>query len=96
MHQIYSLRYGTIPIVSAVGGLYDTVDDLDVETGEGTGFILDELSAKSIVKTVKKAVAYFKKKEQWQELQKRVMEEDFSWELSAKRYLDVYDRALNE
>ena len=96
LHQIYSLRYGTIPIVSAVGGLFDTVEDLDVETGEGTGFILDELSAKSIIKTVKKALAYYKKKEQWEELQKRVMEEDFSWELSAKRYLDVYSRALNE
>lgn len=96
LQQIYSLRYGTIPIVSAVGGLFDTVDDLDVETGEGTGFILEQLSAKSIVKAVKKAVAYYKKKEQWAELQKRIMEEDFSWELSAKRYLDVYSRALNE
>lgn len=96
LNQIYSLKYGTIPIVSAVGGLFDTVDDLDLETGEGTGFIIEKLTAKHIVKAVKKAVRYFKKKEAWAETQKKIMEEDFSWEISAKRYVDIYDRVINE
>lgn len=96
LNQIYSLKYGTIPIVSAVGGLFDTVDNLDEENNEGTGFIIEKLSAKEIVKNVKKALAYYKKKDQWAELQKRVMAEDFSWEISAKRYLDIYDRVINE
>jgi starch synthase len=59
LNQIYSLKYGTIPIVSAVGGLFDTVDDLDLETGEGTGFIIEKLTAKYIVKTVKKSSKIF-------------------------------------
>lgn len=96
LHQIYSLKYGTIPIVSAIGGLFDTVDELDTETGDGTGFILEDLSAKKIVDGVKKAISYYKKREEWIELQKKVMSEDFSWEISAKRYVDVYHRALNE
>lgn len=96
LHQIYSLKYGTVPIVSAVGGLFDTVDDMDEESGDGTGFIIDPLTPQDIVKTVKRAVSYFKDEEKWTELQKKIIEEDFSWEISAKRYLDVYERALNE
>jgi len=96
LNQIYSLKYGTVPIVSAVGGLFDTVEDLDEENDEGTGFIIETLSAKEIVKAVKRAVDYYKKTEQWTNLQKRIMEEDFSWEISAKRYLDIYNRITSE
>lgn len=95
LNQIYSLKYGTIPIVSAVGGLFDTVEDLDEDGGEGTGFIIDTLTAKDLVKAVKRAVAYFKKQDKWRELQQRVMDEDFSWEISAKRYIDIYDRVVS-
>ena len=96
LNQIYSLKYGTIPIVSSVGGLFDTVDDLSEDATDGTGIILEELSAKAIVKAVKKAIELFKDKERWVEIQKRIMEEDFSWEISAKRYLDIYDRVLSD
>jgi starch synthase len=96
LNQIYSLKYGTVPIVSAVGGLFDTVEDLDEDNNEGTGFIIENLNEKEIVKSVKRAVNFFKKKDQWIELQKRIMEEDFSWEISANRYLDIYDRVINE
>lgn len=96
LNQIYSLRYGTIPIVSSVGGLFDTVDDLSEDATDGTGIILEELSSKAILKSVKQAIDLYKNKEQWQEVQKRIMEEDFSWEISAKRYLDIYDRVLSD
>ncbi len=96
LNQIYSLKYGTVPIVSSVGGLFDTVDDLDEQSGEGTGFIIEDLNADGIVKAVKKAIDYYKKKEKWQELRQRIMDEDFSWEYAAKRYLDIYDRVVNE
>jgi len=96
LNQIYSLKYGTVPVVSAVGGLYDTVEDLDEETNEGTGFLLDELSAKALVKALKRALKLYKKKEKWTELQKRIMQEDFSWEYSAKRYLDIYNQVVGE
>jgi len=96
LNQIYSLKYGTIPVVSAVGGLFDTVDNFDEESDEGTGFIIEKLAAKELIKTVKKAIALFKKKDKWLALQKRIMAEDFSWEISAKRYVDIYDRLINE
>ncbi len=96
LNQIYSLKYGTIPVVSSVGGLFDTVDDLDEDLSEGTGIIIEELSGKGIVSAVKRAISYFKDKEKWVEVQKRIMEEDFSWELSAKRYLDIYERVLSD
>jgi len=96
LNQIYSLRYGTIPIVSTVGGLFDTVDDLDEESGEGTGILIEDLSVKGIVAAVKRGLAYYKQKEKWEELQKRIMDEDFSWEISAKRYLDIYERVITD
>ncbi|MEJ2052611.1 MAG: glycogen/starch synthase [Calditrichaceae bacterium] len=96
LNQIYSLKYGAIPVVSAVGGLFDTVDDLDDESNDGTGVILEKLTAKEIVKAVKKAIALYKDKNKLVEFQKRIMDEDFSWEISAKRYLDIYDRVVNE
>ena len=96
LNQIYSLKYGTIPVVSAVGGLFDTVDDFGDESNDGTGFIIEKLTTKGIVRAVKKAVAFYKKKDQLTEFQKRIMDEDFSWEVSAKRYLDIYDRVINE
>ena len=95
LNQIYSMRYGTVPIVSPVGGLFDSVEDIDEQTGEGTGFVMEDLSSKSLLKAVNRALQYYKNKERWLELQKRIMEEDFSWDISAKRYLDIYDRVLN-
>lgn len=96
LNQIYSLKYGTVPVVSAIGGLYDTVEDLDEESNEGTGFLLEELSAKAIKKALKRAIKHYKNKEKWLELQKRIMAEDFSWEYSAKRYLDIYNQVVGE
>ena len=96
LNQIYSLKYGTIPIVSSVGGLFDTVDDFEEDGSEGTGIILEDLNSEAIIKAIKRAVDLYKNKELWQELQKRIMKEDFSWELSAKRYLDIYERTLND
>ncbi len=96
LNQIYSLRYGTVPVVSAVGGLFDTVEDLDEESGEGTGFIMTDLTAEALLKAMKRAIAYYKKKDKWRDLQIRIMDEDFSWEVSAKRYLDIYERIIND
>lgn len=96
LNQIYSMRYGTVPIVSAVGGLYDSVEDIDEETGEGTGFIIEKLTPEDTLKAIKRALKYYQDKEKWQNLQKRIMEEDFSWDYAAKRYLDIFDRLVND
>ncbi len=94
LNQIYSLRYGTIPVVSPIGGLLDTVEDFDPKTNEGTGFVMESLTSKSLLSAIGKAIKLYKEKEKWQDLQKRIMQEDFSWEISAKRYLDIYNRMV--
>ncbi|MGD9898291.1 MAG: glycogen synthase [Calditrichaceae bacterium] len=96
LNQIYSMKYGTIPIVSAVGGLYDTVDDIDMESGDGTGFLIESLSSKGIIDAVKKALSLYRNKKVWADLQKRVMVEDFSWEVSANRYVDIYEKVITD
>jgi len=96
LNQIYSLKYGTIPIVAEVGGLVDTVDEIDPGSGDGTGFYIQDLSAKGIVATVKNALAYLKDAEKCENTRKKIMEEDFSWDYSAKRYVDIYERIMGE
>ncbi|RMD87678.1 MAG: glycogen synthase GlgA [Calditrichaeota bacterium] len=96
LNQIYSMRYGTIPIVSPIGGLFDSVEDIEEESGEGTGFVMAKLSKEELKKAIERALQLFTNKEVWAAIQKRIMEEDFSWDLSAKRYVDIYDRVINE
>jgi starch synthase len=96
LNQIYSLKYGTIPIVSEIGGLVDTVEEIDPETGEGTGFFIRDLTPESIVDAVKVALDYLKDEEKCANTRKRIMEEDFSWDYSAKRYVDIYERIMSE
>ncbi len=88
--QLYSLRYGTIPIVRAVGGLRDTVSPVDRVAGSGTGFMFSELSAAALVDAVERAVRLFADTTQWQALVKRAMQQDFSWDHSAAQYLTLY------
>jgi starch synthase len=84
--QLISLRYGTIPLVFKTGGLADTVNSEN-------GFIFDNYSKLELVKTVKKAIAAFKKKPSWNKLVAKAIKCNFSWELSAKKYLDLYAKA---
>lgn len=92
LNQMYSLKYGTIPIVRATGGLEDTVRDY--KDNEGTGFKFKEYSASALVEKVKEALAVYKDKKAWAELQRRAMAGNFSWEESAKRYLELYRLAI--
>jgi len=95
LNQMYSLLYGTIPIVRKTGGLADTVENYNELTGEGTGFVLENLTPQSIYDTVGwAAYAWFNKKEHIKKMQIRGMEQQFGWDTSAKRYEDVYKSAL--
>jgi len=97
LNQMYSLLYGTLPIVRRTGGLADTVQNYNQETGEGTGFMFDELTPQSVFDTVGWAVyAWYNKKDHILAMQKRAMVQDFSWESSAEGYLEVYGRALGK
>jgi len=84
--QLIALRYGTIPLVFKTGGLADTVNAQN-------GFIFDEYSKEALVKTIKKSIASFKEKAKWGELVKKAMQYNFSWEASAKKYLELYAQA---
>ncbi len=95
LNQIYSMKYGTLPIVRAVGGLDDTVENYDEATGNGTGFKFYEASAHAIYYTVGWAIStYFDRKKHMKKLIKNAMLKDFSWEKSAKMYEDLYINAI--
>jgi starch synthase len=93
LNQIYSLKYGTIPIVRATGGLDDTIEPWDARTGKGTGFKFYEYSGESLLLTVKAALQAFRDEASWQVLMRNGMTRDFSWGSSAREYLKVYERA---
>jgi starch synthase len=88
LNQIYSLKYGTIPVVRATGGLDDTVRGYGA--GRGTGFKFTEYSAPALTAKITEAVEVFKDKAAWRGLQRRAMREDFSWRRSAERYMELY------
>jgi starch synthase len=93
LNQIYSLKYGTVPIVRATGGLDDTIDPWDARSGKGTGFKFTEYSGESLLLTVKEALQAFRDKTSWQVLMRNGMGKDFSWGASAREYGKIYDRA---
>jgi len=96
LNQIYSLKYGTIPVVRATGGLDDTIRKFDPETGKGNGFKLAEYSPKALIEAVEKALAVYQNRKLWLRLVKNAMKEDFSWKKSALRYGEIYNRALSK
>jgi starch synthase len=95
LNQMYSLNYGTIPVVRNTGGLADTVKNFNQETGEGTGFMFDDLTPQAIYNTVGWAVwAYYNRRSQIETMRRRGMEMDFSWEKSAQKYIGLYEETL--
>ena len=95
LNQMYSLAYGTIPIVRNTGGLADTVQNYNQKTGEGTGFMFDYLSPNSIYDTVGWAVwAWYNRRKDIEAMRLRGMEQDFSWKKSALQYTELYRKAM--
>ncbi len=93
LNQIYSLKYGTVPIVRATGGLDDTIEPWDAASGRGTGFKFTEYTGEALLASVEEALAAFKNTSSWQKLMRNGMNKDFSWSASAKEYARVYERA---
>ena len=87
LNQIYSLRYGTVPVVRATGGLDDTIE-------EGTGFKFAEYSGQALLGAVRAAIRAFSDEIGWQETMRRGMRKDFSWKASAASYSALYRRLL--
>jgi starch synthase len=94
LNQMYSLRYGTVPVVRATGGLDDTVKQVDHATGEGTGFKFEAYTADAFVSTLRYALTWYRRPETWRRIQQAGMREDHSWDASAREYVRVYDRAI--
>jgi len=95
MNQLYSLRYGTIPIVYKTGGLADTIEEIDLEKNSGNGIIFEKYTSKELTKAIKRAIRLYKKQEYWLDILKRIMAEDHSWDSSTEKYLEVYTTMLN-
>ena len=93
LNQIYSLKYGTVPVVRATGGLDDTIENFDATTGKGTGFKFHEYSGEALLETIHRALQVYQDKTAWTQLMKNGMAKDFSWTASAKEYVKVYERA---
>jgi starch synthase len=93
LNQIYSLKYGTVPIVRATGGLDDTIEPWDARTGKGTGFKFSDYTGEALLATIKQALLAYRDPSSWQTLMRNGMSRDFSWGASAREYGKIYDRA---
>ncbi len=93
LNQIYSLKYGTIPIVRATGGLDDTIEPWDARTGKGTGFKFTDYTGEALLATIKQALLAYRDPSSWQTLMRNGMARDFSWGASAREYGKIYERA---
>ena len=95
LNQMYSLRYGTVPVVRATGGLDDTVRNWNGEARTGNGFKFREASGSALLKALGRALGVYRRPEDWRLLQSDGMAQDFSWEASARQYVKVYERAMH-
>lgn len=94
LNQIYSLKYGTIPIVRKTGGLADTVELYDWEKQSGTGFVFSEYTAQALDWAINYALETFKNKPAWKKIVLNAMKQDFSWDHQIKEYLKLYKNML--
>jgi starch synthase len=90
LNQMYSQRYGAVPIVRATGGLNDTVVDVDEGPDAATGFKFSDYTPDALVRTVDRALGLFPNSQRWKGIQRNGMKQDFSWDVSAREYVKVY------
>ncbi len=92
--QMYALKYGAVPIVRSVGGLADSIKEFNRKTMKGTGFKFKPFTPDHLYQAVQKAMSVYRKKNQWQTLTANDMTADFGWDRAAKKYCQLYRRAL--
>ena len=93
LNQMYSLRYGTPPVVNYTGGLADTVIDATPDTLKdktANGFVFNDVSGEALLSAIKRALAIYKKPEQWQQICETAMRQELGWESSARKYQELY------
>jgi starch synthase len=94
LNQMYSLRYGTVPVVRATGGLDDTIESYDPASDRGNGFKFSAYDAEPLLATLQRALTLYRDRAAWERLMWRGMQADFSWAKSAQAYTDLYAKAL--
>jgi starch synthase len=94
LNQIYSLKYGTVPVVHATGGLDDTVEEFRPTQGTGTGFKFDGYSSERLLAAIDRALMTFQYKEAWKRLMRNGMARDYSWQQPAREYAAVYEEVV--
>jgi starch synthase len=94
LNQMYSLRYGTVPVVRAVGGLADTVHDYAPGDVNSTGFVFTDYTGRALLEALGRALALYRDPARWRAVQLAAMREDNSWDHSAKEYVTIYERAI--
>lgn len=93
LNQLYSLRYGTVPIVRRTGGLADSVRHFDPATGQGTGIVFNDYDATAVQWAVNHALDLYQQKGHWRRLVQNGMAQDFSWHRQVQRYVEQYEQA---
>jgi len=94
LNQMYSLRYGTVPVVRATGALDDTVTQVDPSTVKGRGFKFSAYTPEALLETLRTALAWYNRPDAWRRIQQAGMRQDHSWNVSAREYVKVYERAV--
>lgn len=96
LNQMYSLRYGTLPVVRSTGGLADTVERWDPKTRKGTGFVFYDFKSEALLDTLRHALEVWQDRDAWSTMQQTGMGQDFSWDAQVTRYEDLYSAILSE
>ncbi len=96
LNQMYSLKYGTIPIVRETGGLADTIQNANPSRGTGNGFVFKSYNSKEMLNTIKFALEVYRDKNVWEVLMLKGMRQDFSWNASAQQYIELYNKAIEK
>lgn len=94
LNQMYSLKYGTVPVVRATGGLDDTITDYSANPKNGNGFKFERADTYDFLNAIKRALSVFSRKEEWLKLTRRGMNADFSWSRSAKEYIGLFKKMV--
>jgi starch synthase len=95
LNQMYSMRYGTVPVVRATGGLDDTVEQFDPVQGTGTGFKFYDYNAGALLEKIREALYFYGKRDTWKKIQLNGMAMDNSWDAAAQKYVQLYQEILD-
>jgi starch synthase len=93
LDQLYCLRYGTIPVVRAVGGLEETIIEYDPASGQGTGFKFSRFDPEEFLAAIKRALSLFSNPSAWAQVRQQAMQQEFSWTRAAAQYVEIYEKA---